>query len=265
MQIFKDSYACTDENRIMKMALFSTVGQREEQQDSAGYELKDGEGMVVICDGMGGHEGGRFASALAVETLLNGYLETYPVEKIDEMLLEATIKADELIFGLKHEDGSDMQCGTTLVAVAIRENQLYWISAGDSHVYLVRNSEMVQVTEDHIYQKRLDEMLREGRMEMEEYESESDERGEALVSFLGVGNISELDRNEVPFPLQKGDKVCLCTDGLYKFLPEDEIASVIMNFASIEETLRALEQKVSRESKKREMSRDNMTVALIQI
>jgi len=154
MQIYDDNYSCSDGNNGMTLSIFSTIGNREQQQDRAGYELKEDGGIVVICDGMGGHEGGQIASTLAVNMLLDRFLETYPCKMIGKMLEDAVVRIDESVADLKHEDGTRMRCGSTLVAIVVKNHELHWVSVGDSHAYILRNGELVQISQDHVYQIR---------------------------------------------------------------------------------------------------------------
>jgi len=108
-------------------------------------------------------------------------------------------------------------------------------------------------------------MLETGQISEEKYRSESEERGEALVSFLGVGGLEVIDRNEIPFELEKNDKILLASDGLYKIISEEEISKILENFSNLNDALGALELRAAREAKKNNITRDNMTMALIKI
>ena len=265
MLLHKDNYVCSDENSYFEMALSSVIGDREEQQDSAGFEIRNDEGLIVVCDGMGGHEGGKIASSIAAEMLLTKYCTEYPVQDI-KVMLESTIESiDERVSGLKRKDGTAMQSGSTIVAVVIQKHSLYWTSVGDSRIYLYRDGELVQATQDHIYQRILDEQIETGEITKDEYDELSSSQGEALVSFLGIGGLPQIEINDVPFDLQKDDIIVLATDGLYKAITDEEIGRILDNFSNINDALKALELKVQREKKNKNIQRDNMTVALIKV
>lgn len=264
MQNHKDNFIGSDENSLFRLSVFSVLGDREEQQDSVGFELKADEGMVVVCDGMGGHECGKLASTLAVDLMLRTCDADYPCKDVHAMLIDAVVRADARIASMTHKDGTRMTAGSTLVAVHIRGKELYWVSVGDSRIYLYRNGELVQATEDHIYRNLLDEKYREGEIEQEIYDTEL-ERGEALISFLGVDGLPKIDSNDTPLLLQKEDLVLLMTDGLYKLVPDEEIGRILENFVNIDDALKALEMKVQKAAEKQKISRDNMTLALLKL
>lgn len=264
MQNHKDNFRTYDENPIFEIAITSVIGDREEQQDSVGYEIKPKEGLVVICDGMGGHNGGSLASSMAVDMLTRSYLESYPTNSILCLLRNTVEEIDRKVASLTDCEGKLMRAGTTIVAVVVRGKTLNWISVGDSRIYIYRNGELVQVTEDHIYQMIIDEKREVGIMNDEEHHTESI-YGEALVSFLGINGLPMLDINDNPFELLKDDRLLLASDGLYKLIPDEEIRAILSNFNNIEDALNALQLKAQKLAKNQNIVRDNTTVALIKI
>ena len=73
MQNHKDNQLINDENAVINVSIMSVIGDRDEQQDCFGYLLKVNEGIVVVCDGMGGHEGGQIASSISTESFISDY------------------------------------------------------------------------------------------------------------------------------------------------------------------------------------------------
>lgn len=263
MQGHKDNEQITDHNSKMELAILTVLGDREDQQDSFGYELKQDDGLVVVCDGMGGYEGGKLASSIAVDEFLSAFNREYPCNEPVLFLDETTHRANNRISALKSRDGQALHAGSTLVALLILGEQMYWSSVGDSRAYLLRGGEFVQFTLDHNYKTVLQEKKNAGLIDEEEYASESS-RAEALISFLGIGDLKLIDYNDEAFHLMKDDKIVIMSDGLYKLVPEEEIFRVADNFNNSAEALQALEMK-ARKSAKSGMSRDNMTVAMIKI
>ena len=123
---------------------------------------------------------------------------------------------------------------------------------------------MIQATCDHIYRLILDSQLSNGEISDEKYAEEA-AMGNVLISFLGSGNLPMTDINQEPFKLYKGDIIILTSDGLYKYLSENEIKNVISNFSDLNDAVEALDSKVRRGSKKINLQRDNMTMIIIKI
>lgn len=264
MLYHSDQQLIKDENSAFQMAALSVIGDRADQQDSFGYALKQDEGLVVVCDGMGGHEGGKTASEMAVQTFLAQYSETYLIAQQTEKLIETAKKTDDMISQLRNEQGDLLKAGSTLVSVLVNRKKLMWCSVGDSRAYLVRNGEMVQLTQDHNYHTVLIEKLNAGLINKVEFEKENN-RGEALISFLGIGNLALIDYSESPLEIKKDDKIIIMSDGLYKIVSDSEIARILDNFNNIGEAVQALEMKAKKNAKNNNESRDNMTVVLIKV
>ena len=226
--------------------------------------LRQEEGLIVVCDGMGGHEGGKMASELAAQTFLTQYLQDVPNINPAEMLLDAARLADKKITQLTNESGAPLKAGSTLVSIIVNRKKLIWCSVGDSRAYLLRNGELVQLTQDHNYHTVLLEKKTAGLISDEEFIKE-DARGEALISFLGIGNLALIDYSQSPLELMSEDKIIIMSDGLYKVVTDAEIGRILDNFSNIGEAVWALEMKAKKNAKNSSEDRDNMTVALIKI
>ena len=261
---YKENTSVYDDNTVFSMAILSVIGDREEQQDCFGYSLQAEEGIVAICDGMVGHAGGQKASNTAIAHLIGNYDSKYPALDPEAFLMDETKVIDGEIHSLRSDSGEELHAGTTLVCVLIRGKLLYWMSVGDSRLYLFRCGELVQVTQDHIYQIVLDGRLESGEISQLEYDREEG-RGEALISYLGIGDLQLTDNNTIPFVLKTGDKLLLMSDGLYKAVPDSEIKTILENFKNNSDALQALNLKAEKNAKKAILNRDNTTAALIQI
>ena len=260
----KDKQVITDDNSILELSILSVIGDREDQQDSYGYSLKEDGGIITICDGMGGYQGGKTASSTAVNIIISAYNDHYPCADLTTLLLNADEKADKKIYAIKDAKGKSLKSGSTAVTVVVKNGILYWCSVGDSRAYLFRNGEFAQITQDQNYKTVLDEQRSVGTITQKEYDDEA-HHGEALISFLGMGNLQLVDYNTIPFKLEKKDKIILMSDGLYKLLSNEEMAKIIENFSNITEALEAFELKAAKKARDLAKNRDNMTVALIKI
>lgn len=264
MQNYKDNQLVNDGNAVFDFSIISVIGDRTEQQDSFGYSLKNNEGIIVLCDGMGGHEGGRAASNIAVNCFISDYETEYPSSNTDKLLIDCVTKCDKKIASLTDPDGKLLRAGSTAVALIIKEKELYWCSVGDSRAYLLRNSEFVQLTQDQNYRTVLNEKLKAGVIRESEYYEEL-KRGEALISYLGIGNLSLIDYNSSPLKLESKDKLIIMSDGLYKLVPDEEMQRVIENFKNKSDALQALDMKAKKAAKGNRISRDNMTIAIVEM
>ena len=239
------------ENPICSLAVLSVMGDRTDQQDDFGYMLDDERSLIIVCDGMGGHEGGRLASNAAVNRFILQYKST------------ALANAD--VLNLKTASGEKLNAGSTLVAVMLDSSRnLYWNSVGDSRLYLFRDGDFAQITQDHNYTTVLLEKLNAGMIDREEFNSEN-LKGEALISFLGISGSPLVDYNNLPLPLLPGDRLVIMSDGLYKVLPDADVLNIVNNFSNVNETAMALEIKAEKTATKNGISRDNTTIAVLKI
>ena len=108
----------------------------------------------------------------------------------------------------------------------------------------------------------LEEQLRQGLISEAYYRLES-VRGDALISYLGTGELELIDHNSSPFALRSGDRLILMSDGLYRLVTDEEIRSIMNVQPKSEEVLRELEKKAASNAQAAGLKRDNMTVIVI--
>lgn len=219
---------------VLHLYQYMEQGNRKHQQDAiyvsaTGTVPLSGKKMVrvlaVVCDGMGGMEDGGKASRTAVQILGKDFakIKDDPGIQLPAFLLSEVQRIDRLIY---HYSGG--ASGTTVVAAAVENDRLYWISAGDSRMYLLRQGRLERQTQDHNY------MLHLMQMGMSAEEARAQKGSGALTSFLGVGNIGSsglIGRNLRPIRLQVNDILLLCSDGITKTIPDGQIREILMNQA----------------------------------
>lgn len=234
------------------------IGKRMQQQDRLICESY-GEGILAaVCDGMGGLADGDKASQAFVDLLQKDKIALAAAPDPAAFLKEEALAADQLISRMKKENSKGS--GTTIVSAVIQKNALYWISVGDSRIYFYRKGKLLQVTRDHNYKLSLDILKKRGSISKDLYQSEMEENGEALISYIGMGNLSLIDGSTRPVPLQAGDRIMLCSDGLYKSISKEEILAILQKYRNAQETADAL---TAWALQKKKPNQDNASVIVL--
>lgn len=262
MRSNEDNYIFRDENDFFKIAVKSVIGDRKEQQDSCGYELNESISMAVVCDGMGGYENGKLVSSSAVDGFIDIFHSIDSESDLFGMLCSAAASLDEKAVELSKINSENGLAGTTISAAVFMQRNMYWLSVGDSRIYVKRGDEFVQITRDHNFG-----MVEDGKISKEAAGINSGEnyKREVLISFLGTGGLPIADCNETPLFLKSNDRILITTDGLYKVLSDDEIFNIINNFSDEVDALNALDTKAIKMAKRKKVSRDNTTVVILTV
>lgn len=238
------------------------IGARDSQQDAFGFSDKDdlpflahGGVLAVVADGMGGMSHGGEASHLTVKIFLQCYMAKLFDEAIPMAMSRALHEANQAVANLSKEVGEE-NVGTTLVAAVVYDNALYWVSVGDSRIYLLRQGRLTQLTQDHVLAVELDRDAANGLISLEDAQNHPERP--ALTSYLGLPELDLIDQNPEPLQLLAGDKVLLCSDGLYAAVDANEIAA-----CSINDSQQWAEVLVATVLSKERPGQDNLTVAIL--
>ncbi len=226
----------------LEVAGRSDVGRvRPSNEDNFGYDQR--LGIFVVCDGMGGHAAGEVASQIAVETLLayfrehspevekNAYLEDAPVGA--RLLAEAVKKANDAILEYAEEHKNTSGMGTTLVAARFSDGLFSIANVGDSRIYLFREGQLLQLTEDH---SLVMEQVRRGMLTLEEAKRSSAQN--IITRALGTDESTLPDLGE--FPAQDGDILLLTTDGVLRHVTDQEMRTILLQLPSLEAACQTL-------------------------
>jgi protein phosphatase len=233
-------------NLVIRAVLRTDVGLvRSENQDFGMYttaeeekESHPGGRLLIVADGMGGHRGGATASRLAAETVKAQYLGSESVD-IPSALRESLIRANARIFSEAQANPELRGMGTTTSVLALRGDRGWLAHVGDSRIYLVRNDEIRQLTDDH---SLVATMVREGLLTSAE--AEVHPRRNVLQRSMGVAEEVEVDVRG-PIELREGDTFILCSDGLHGLVKEHELREIAkkpIEAAADEYLRRALER-----------------------
>lgn len=210
----------------MKIVSKSDVGRvRRSNQDSyAAGELPGGVSWAVVCDGMGGANGGNIASATAVkmisETISSSYREGMGANSIRTMLQSAVYAANVSIFDMAKSVESLAGMGTTVVAAVLSGGFAHIVHAGDSRAYRIRGEEITQITKDHSI---VQTMVESGQLTADE--ARYHPRKNVITRALGVEETLEVEYNEIE--LDGEDVLLICTDGLTNYLDTEDILKII--------------------------------------
>ena len=244
--------------KTYSFAVRSDIGTRDEQQDYFAYAHGGDSFLSVVCDGMGGLDGGALAAKITADKLVDLFKNKDSEESFHDFFYDNIDILDECVFNLtSNQSGEKLDCGTTIVAVGIENDTLFWLLVGDSRLYLIRNGEIEQSNKDHNYSLILDSMDLSNFSE-EQIKNER-KKAKALISYVGIGGIEIFSINN-GFKILDNDFFLLTTDGLFKILTDEEIKRIILSFDNVDEAADALMKAVCREK-----FRDNVTFILIKI
>jgi len=250
--------------RMRAVGLTDTGKVREHNEDAIAFDSDIG--LFVLADGMGGYNAGEVASGIAVKTIVNLVREAYEVQDLDNpdratglsrpgiILRDAIARANMIIH---HTAKSQEKCegmGTTVVAGLLYDNKVIIAHVGDSRMYRLRGERFEQVTLDH---SLLQELVDRGFYTPEEAQRVTNKN--YVTRALGVEPNVEVEIREEP--VQRGDYLVLCSDGLTDMVEDDDIHLTISTFgANLDTVAKQLVQLANDNG-----GRDNVSVLLAEI
>ncbi len=222
---------------------------RSNNQDS--FLVREGD-LFAVADGMGGHQGGEVASALALEILGQAH-----DEPSTSTLVRAVRSANQAVFDKAGSDPDLKGMGTTLTALADVETgegrRLGIANVGDSRLYRVRNDGIEQLTEDH---SLVASLVRQGRITAEE--AENHPQRNILTRALGIDESVAVDSWEVD-PVA-GDRFLICSDGLFNEVDENRLVATLRRFEDPGDAARELVRLANEGG-----GRDNITAVVVDV
>ncbi len=236
----------------MKFSVFQTSrkGGREKNEDRMGYCYTKTSCLLLLADGMGGHPEGEVAAQIVLQAIASLYQKeaTPEIEDPKAFFSTAIMAAHRQILRYAAEKHLMDTPRTTLVAVILQGGMAYWVHCGDSRLYFVRHGELLVRTRDHSY--------------IEQHQDAHPDQAlparfnrNVLYTCLGSPTKPVFDTTG-PFSLQEGDKILLCSDGLWGSLDDAEI---VLHLAQKQVGL-AVPELVERALAKAGATSDNVTV-----
>lgn len=186
--------------------------------------------LHIVADGMGGHAHGHLASHLAIKSMLETVIpglvgcESLESEQIVDVLIDGVHWANQVIYQYGQEQHAEM--GTTITAVLLLEELAYIVNVGDSRTYIYRSDTgLTQITRDHSLVAR---MVEEGTLTPDEVYTHP----ERNMIYRGLGDKTDVTVDWFILPVQVGDLLLLCSDGLWEMVRDPHIAEILATYAS---------------------------------
>ncbi len=204
----------------MKFSVFqvSRLGGRTKNEDRMGYCYTRDASLFMLADGMGGHPDGEMAAQIALQTMATLFGRHAKPHVQDErfFLHSGAMVAHHQIIRYASQHAMTDSPRTTLVMAFVQYGYLHWVHCGDSRLYVVRDGKLLTRTRDHSYHegRGFSSLLRK-RMNRS-----------VLFTCLGSSVLPIIDSGG-PLRLKRGDKVLLCSDGLWDSVTESRLVSAL--------------------------------------
>ncbi len=236
---------------VGKSAAVSHVGKVRSNNQDSGYA---GAYLFVVADGMGGHAGGDVASAIAVRRIAETDRQHSSPNDAEFALKSALLAANSLLAETVFEHGELTGMGTTVSGILRVGDKMALAHIGDSRIYLLRDGDLSQVTNDHTFVQRL---VDSGRITAEE--AAVHPRRSVLMRVLGDVDASpEIDTTILD--TRPGDRWLLCSDGLSSYVAEEKLHTILATVASAQTAADRLVKESLDQG-----APDNVTVVLVDV
>lgn len=239
--------------------LETRIGGRTENQDACGFSDTPLGALTVVCDGMGGMNGGSVASSTAVKTNISFFSELTGEEDPEKRIRTAVTEANKAIFEAGNADPSLNGMGTTLVLILIDEHCARVVSIGDSRLYQLRAQKTVYRTEDDsvVFQ-----LVKSGAITEEE--ARVSDSSNIITKALGIAETVEFE--VVTLPYDKNDRFVLCSDGFWGCMPEKDMLRLLNQKDDLDIMFERVLNKVEMIGKKTNPNHfDNYTAAVFDV
>jgi len=237
-----------------ELALLSDIGNsRTNNEDCCGKWVESPtDAVFAVADGVGGYEGGEVASTMAVETVIEAYRESPAEWGPAKRLHRAVQRANIEIYNRAITVPELRRMATTLTAATVNGGALSVAHVGDCRLYLLRSGQVQQLTRDHTV---VGEKVRMGLISAKQARHHPERS--ALNRCLGHELIVSVDR--ITTPLRQGDRLILCSDGLYSVIEDHELDRLTRVLGAEAVCRLLIEEGVARGTI------DNLTVAFLRM
>lgn len=230
---------------------------RKNNEDSFLFEKVDGKlNILILADGMGGHEDGEVASRLSVDFVMDFIKKNYKLyDSFENLLTDSFCKVNEYIYNYNIKKISDFtkireKMGTTLEALLIFDGKLYFAHVGDSRIYIKNSNGFKQITKDH---SLVEYLFSNGAITKDEKDNYREKN--SILRAIGIDPSIEVDTGKISLSME--DIVVVCSDGLTNELSDIEI----LNILSLDLDTKNLVNLII-ETVKKKSAKDNVTVGI---
>ena len=236
----------------------SRIGGRKENQDSAGFRETELGSLIVVCDGMGGMQGGSVASQLAVQTILETVALADKKTNPKTVLIQAIKNANAAIIEHGQNNPTLRGMGTTATVLLLTPYSALTAYVGDSRIYQLRNGKKIFRTFDH---SMVFEMVK--KRIISEEQARLSAQSNVILKALGVNADVEVEIAERPY--KKGDRFVLCSDGFWGAMPEEEFVRHLVESNPIDKILESTANVVESIGRNSGQEFDNLTAAILEM
>ncbi len=236
----------------------SRIGGRKENQDSAGIKDTQLGYLIVVCDGMGGMQGGSTASQLAVKTILETVSSADKQSNPSMTLIKAIRNANMAIIEEGQNNPELQGMGTTVTVLLLTPYSAITAYVGDSRIYQLRNDKKIFRTFDH---SMVFEMVK--KKVISEEQARLSAQSNVILKALGINPDIEVETVERPY--QKGDRFILCTDGFWGAMPEEDFIRHLSENKPIDKILESTANVVESIGRNSGSEYDNLTAAILEM
>ena len=225
----------------MKITAKTDIGLvRSTNEDTYTFIKKDDNNFLAfVCDGMGGHLGGSFASAKAVEMIneaFNNFANKKSTKSIGVWLFDAITKINAFIYEQSINQDNLKGMGTTITGVIKLNDEMYYAHIGDSRIYIYNKDELRQITTDHTY---VNTLLLNGLITYKQ--ALKHPKKHVLTNALGIKKSVSVDIGQIS--LKDDDNLLICSDGLHNLLDGKKLLKALNEPLEIEDKINSIINK----------------------
>lgn len=228
--------------------------------------------LCVVCDGMGGANGGETASKIAAETFtevvsdfirpfVGQKIKGFSVNDVKKTMKKALLLANEAVYAEAKKKPHLKGMGTTLVAALVIDHSVFCLNVGDSRMYFMKGSKIKQITKDHSYVQHLLDL---GKITKDDLEYQVNKN----IITRAVGTEITVDPDTFKSTVSDGTFILLCTDGLCNYVNDETICDIVSNdfvSRSVDEIGLNIRARKLIDTANNNGGGDNITVALVKV